>query len=152
MFWKLIAAFAIIYVVQLVLGMRQAKDYTAEFARLRKRGHVALGKRKSLVMSGAIVMFLLDDAGRIVEGSKLTGVTVLSRCRPLNAVNGLLMTEIPDQRPAGMSRTLWDAVLNAREVYKVVHGGGQAVEPLGPFAQAWATIRRIFRRPSAHVA
>ena len=53
-----------------------------------------------MVTTGAIVMFLLDEDGTIVEGTRLTGVTVLSRFRPLPEFDGLRLATLDDnERP-----------------------------------------------------
>ena len=79
MFWFAAICFALVYVTNMVLALMQSKNYTTAYTTLKRRGRVAIGKRKGLLTTGAIVMFLLDGDGTIVEGTRLTGVTVLAR-------------------------------------------------------------------------
>ena len=68
MFWTIAIAFAVIYGLNTILGLRQMKNFASEFRALRIRGRVAIGKRKGLLTAGAIVMFLLDEEGFIRDG------------------------------------------------------------------------------------
>ena len=93
MFWTVLIAFAVVYLTQTFLALRQSKNFAATFTSLRRRGRVALGKKQGLLSAGALVLFLLDDDGRIVEGHKLSGVTVLSRFRVFDAFGNEIFSE-----------------------------------------------------------
>ena len=94
MFWTFLIGFAVLYLTQTVLGLRQSKNFADTFTAMRRRGKVALGKKQGLLVAGALVLFLLDDAGHIVEGRKLSGVTVLSRFKTFDAYNGLQLADL----------------------------------------------------------
>ncbi len=89
MFWFAAICFALVYVINMVLALLQSKNYTTTYTTLKRRGRVAIGKKKGLVTTGAIVMFLLDEDGNVVEGTRLTGITVLARFRAFPDFDGL---------------------------------------------------------------
>lgn len=132
MFWLLVVTFVLVYVVQLFLGLRQAKHFAAVFSDLRRRGRVAIGKRKGLLSAGALVMFRIDDDGIIVEGRRMTGVTVLARFRPLTDFDGEQIATLTLGRDRRYSAGLRSAVENARENYLIITAGGVAAEPQRP--------------------
>ena len=142
MFWLLVFTFAFVYVVQTFLGLRQAKHFAATFTMLRRRGRVAIGKRQAWFTAGAIVMFLLDDEGLIVEGRRMSGVTVLARFRSLPDFNGqALASIIPETSRAAGNAGLRAAVANARENYLIITSGGSRPRASTPFARIRDRVR-----------
>ena len=146
MFWTFLIGFAVLYLTQTVLAMRQSKDFATTFTALRRRGKVAMGKKQGLLVAGALVLFLLDDAGRIVEGRKLSGVTVLSRFRRFEDFDGLELDGLAPETDRRLSRPLRAAVTNARDNYRTVMAGGKPLEPPGPLAGVGIAIGRLIGR------
>ena len=70
MFWFAAICFALVYGANVVLALLQSKNYTTAYTTLRRRGRVAIGKKKGLLTTGAIVMFQLDEDGTILEGTR----------------------------------------------------------------------------------
>lgn len=146
MFWTILIAFAVVYLTQTLLAHRQSKDFADTFAVLRRQGRVAIGKKQGLLVAGAIVMFRLDDAGSIVEGRKLSGVTVLSRFRPFTAFDGEALTALHPEQDRRFNRSVRAAVTNARDNYRIITAGGVAPEPPGPLAGIGSAVGRLVRR------
>ncbi len=149
MFWTVAIGFAVIYVIQTVTALFQAKDFMAHFTRLRRLGPVAIGKKKGLFTAGAIVLLLLDDEGNIREGARLNGVTVLARFREFNDYTNRNIVTIDPMSDRRFTKSLRQALANARENYAVVHAGGVPVEPAAPLTQIGQRIKRIFHREVA---
>lgn len=147
MFWFAAICFAIVYVTNMVLALMQSKNYTTSYTALRRRGRVAIGKKKGLLTTGAIAMFLLDEEGRIIEGTRLTGITVLARFRPFREFDGLRITEIDPGRDRRFTRSVRLAVENARDNYLYWSTGQTPPEPPGPFGQLADALRRATGRP-----
>ncbi|MEL4357189.1 MULTISPECIES: transcriptional regulator GutM [unclassified Luteococcus] len=135
MFWPIIIAFGVFYVIQTVLALRQANSYARTFGALRRRGRVAIGKQKNLVLSGAIVMFLLDEQDRIVEATRLSGVTVFSRFRRLTTFDGQTMRDVDATQHRELSSSLRAAIVNARDNFLLVSEGRIPPEPPGPITK-----------------
>ncbi len=149
-FWPFLIGFGIFYAINTVLGFRQAKHFSSTFIALRRRGRVGIGKRKGLVASGAIVMFLLDDDGRILEGTRMSGVTAMARFRALPAFDGELLSDLAPQTRRELAPSVRLAAANARDNYLVIAAGGVAAEPPGPWARIAARLspRRIAQAPA----
>lgn len=146
MFWTIAIGFAVIYAVQTVTALFQAKNFMANFIRLRRLGPVAIGKKKGLFTAGAIVLFLLDDEGNIREGARLNGVTVLARFREFHAYDDQSIININPLTDKRFTKSLRQAVANARENYAVVHAGGVPTEPAAPLTQIGHRIKGLFHR------
>lgn len=149
MFWLLVVTFVLVYLVQLILGLRQAKHFAAVFSELRRRGRVSIGKHKGLLSAGALVMFLLDDDGAIVEGRRMTGVTVLARFRPLTDFDGEQIATLTLGRERRYSAGMRSAVHNARDNYLIITSGGVAAEPPTAIARYASVARSVFKRRDA---
>lgn len=128
MFWPILIAVAVIYVANSLLAMRQMKDFANSYRDLRHGGRVAIGKQKNALSTGAIVMLQLDDENRIVTGTRLTGLTVLSRFKEFPAFNGQPVADI-DPQGLELSPSMRRAVINARDNFLVVQSGGVPAEP-----------------------
>ncbi|GAA1371961.1 MAG TPA: transcriptional regulator GutM [Candidatus Luteococcus avicola] len=135
MFWTLMIAFAIFYILQMVLSIRQATHYTKQYGAMRRRGRVAIGKQKNLLFSGAIVMFLIDDDDVVVEGSRLNGVTVFSRFRPLEGCAGVSIRDVDALADRRHPKSVRQAIANARHNFMVVSEGLVPEEPPGPITR-----------------
>lgn len=152
MFWSFLIAFAVVYLTQTLLALRQSKNFADRFTALRRRGRVALGKKQGLVTAGALVLFLIDDDGRIVEGHKLSGVTVLSRFRRFGAFDGLPLATLAPENDRRFTRPVRAAVANARDNFRTVLAGGKPVDPPGPFAEVGLVLGRLIGRRGATTA
>ncbi|MBP3853611.1 MAG: transcriptional regulator GutM, partial [Erysipelotrichaceae bacterium] len=75
------AVIGIAFVIQFILSSFQMKNFANEFAKLRRKGRVVVGRKSGGFHAGAIVMFLIDDNGLILEAKKLEGTTFLARMK-----------------------------------------------------------------------
>ncbi len=152
MFWFAAICFALVYVTNTALAFLQSKDYTSAYTAMRRRGRVAIGKKKGLVTTGAIVMFLLDGNGRIVEGRRLTGVTVLARFRPFDEFDGLDVASIDASSDNRFTKSVRLAVDNARDNYLYWTTGQTPPEPPGPLGYFADALRKLAGRPPKHLS
>jgi glucitol operon activator protein len=151
MFWFVLIGFAVLYVAQLFLALKQAKNYTTTYATMRRKGRVAIGKKKGLFTAGAIVMFQLDDQDAIVAGTRLKGVTVLSRFQDFLLFDGLPLAEVDAHDDRRFSRSLRDAIDNARDNLLYSRTGRIPPEPPGPFRQLADRLRKLTGRKTVPV-
>ena len=147
MFWIFLIAIAFAWVVQSVLSYRQTKAFTQLFVALRRKGRVAMGKFRGGLVAGSIVMFVLDEDDRIVEGQRLGGVTVLARFKEFNDFNGQHIGSLDPQQVATMGKPLVRAVANARENYRLISRGEVAPEPPTAVARMLDKLPGINRKP-----
>lgn len=147
-FWFIAGVLAIAYVVQLFLGYHQLQNFQKNYASLRRRGKVAIGKRKNSLSAGAIALFLVDENGQIVEGRSLSGTTVLCRFRPLTAFDRKDIGEISAKDDKQFSPGLRRAIDNARDNWLTVQRGGTPPEPPTPLDRLVLGIKRLTSRKS----
>ena len=87
-------------------------------------------------------------AGRtIVEGTRITGVTVLARFRPFPLYDGLHISEIDATGDRCLTGSVRAAVNNARDNYLFSLTGSVPPEPPGPLSQLANQVRTLFGRP-----
>lgn len=141
-FWLLIVALAISYLAQVGLSFFQMKDFASTYGSLRRRGKVAIGKRKAAFSAGSIALLLIDAEGMVTEARAMSGLTVLARFRPLHGFDGLHISQI-DSGPVGrMPRGLRLAILNARDNWLAVQRGETPQDPPGPLTRLLARLRK----------
>lgn len=149
MFWIFLFAFGIAYILQVILGSLQLKNFAKHYAQLRRQGKVAIGKRKNALSAGAIVMFLLDENGVIKESRGMSGLTVLARFKKLKGLDGLHICDLARENLRLLPKGLRLAVFNARDNYLLVQEGKTPTEPAGPWTrvaekmQAWRSKKKV---------
>ena len=142
-FWFLIIILGVSYLAQMGFSFFQLQDFAKAYASLRKRGKVAIGKRKNALSAGSIALFLIDDAGTIVEAKALSGLTVGARFKPLTGFDGMGIEHVTEGPLARLPRGLRLAVLNARDNWVTVQLGQTPEDPPGPLSRILARLRRV---------
>lgn len=142
-FWLLIVALAISYLAQVGLSFFQMKDFATNYGSLRRRGKVAIGKRKGAVSAGSIALFLIDGDGLVIEARAMSGLTVLARFKSLAGFDGIHIGQIADGPLSRLPRGLRNAVLNARDNWVAVQRGETPQDPPGPFTRLLARMRLL---------
>ncbi len=99
-------------------GYMQIKNFNKEFIDLRRKGKVAVGRKKGSFASGSIVMFLITDEGDILEGKLLYGTSVLARVKDFNKFNNRTLISIKSEELKGIKRPLKKSILDAKKNYE----------------------------------
>lgn len=86
---KLLFIALLLYVLQAILTYFQIKNYRSTVSIMRKKGFIGIGTKKKKLGAGNIVILVSDEAGKILEGQLMKGVSVLARFRDLKDFNGL---------------------------------------------------------------
>ncbi|TWT28256.1 transcriptional regulator GutM [Planomicrobium sp. CPCC 101110] len=91
-----IAIFAGVWLLQLLLTRVQMKNYQETIKKLSNRpsGFLGVGIKKQKLGIGAIAILVTDTNGRVVESQIMKGVTVFSRFQPFVQWNGMALEEI----------------------------------------------------------
>lgn len=144
-FLTLFILFAIgAYVFQLVLGLFQVKHFNKIYRELREQGKVAIGRRAGKIKAGTIVMFAIEDDGKILDARLMQGVTVLSKFRRLEQYIHQDLHFIDSYHPLVRkeNKLTQEAMENAREIYLKVSVGDYVEEPAQtPLGQLGTTIK-----------
>lgn len=127
------------YLLQVLLTLKQIKHFTKIYQALRRQGKVAIGRRSGKVKAGTIVMFAVDDQGKVLDCQKMQGVTILARFKPLPQFIGEDIHYLDKYHPKfrACNSLLQEAILNAREIYVRVQAGNYQEAPaVSPFTGA----------------
>ena len=113
------------YILQIVFGMKQLKNFNQVYSELRKKGRVAIGRRAGKVQSGTIVMFAVDRRGHVLDARKMRGVTVLARFKPMPTYVGKDIHYFDNYNPMirKENKLLRIAIEDAREVFLRTEAG-----------------------------
>lgn len=133
---KLLLLVAAMFVIQGLLSAVQMKHFAKEFAAMRRRGRVACGRQAGGFHAGAIVLFLLDENGVILEGKKLVGVTCFARVKPFPGFEGKSLAVLDEADLPKYGKNLRRAILDARSTYQLFMSGEAIPEPPTPFQRA----------------
>lgn len=141
-FWLVLIVLGVAYLLQVAMGTLQLRDFANTYGALRRRGKVAIGKRKNALSAGAIALFLIDEEGRIVEGRGMSGLTVAARFKELKGFAGMHIRDIGPETVKRIPKGLRLAIINARDNWMVVQEGEIPQDPPGP----WTRLTNRFSR------
>lgn len=125
-------AFAIgAYVFQTILGFLQIKHFNEVYGELRRKGKVAIGRKNGRIKAGTLVLFAVEDEGKIIDVRLMQGVTIFSKFRRLDQFIGQDLHYIDKYHPLVReeNKLTQEAMENAREIYLRVTTGNYVEEP-----------------------
>lgn len=90
-----IAVFVGMWLLQIVLTIRQSNHYQRQLRELRQQlsGFLGVGVHKRKFGSGAVVILVTDDNGVVTRCKEMTGVTVFARFREVSERIGKSLDE-----------------------------------------------------------
>ena len=108
------------YIFQMFLGWQQLKDFNKTYTMLRKLGRVAIGRKSGRIKSGTIVMFAVDENGRVLKAS-----TILARFQNMDDYVGEDIHYFDKYNPLVRkeNKLMQSAIEDARKVY-LLHEAG----------------------------
>ena len=115
-------------VINFLLGFMQIKNFNINYIEMRKKGKVAIGRKRGYIQVGSIVMFLIDNDGIIVDCRKMQGVTVFARVKKFAGLEGKNLSNITKEDLSNYNKYTRAAVLDAVKNYNVFKGGGEIEE------------------------
>lgn len=96
--WSWLALFlALAWGVQSLLAYRQIRELrqkVADIGRCRRSGFLGVGTYRRFARPGAVVILVADTGGRLVEGYRLLGWSVLARLEAYEGVEGVPVEEL----------------------------------------------------------
>lgn len=137
-------AIAIAFAAQIALSMVQMRHFSNEFVKLRRQGRVACGRKAGGFHAGAVVMFLIDDIGRIKDAKKLEGVTCFARVKPLPGFEGRMIDSLSISDGPKGHKNLCKAIEDASLTYRKYVAGEIIPDPPSPFQKAGRSVSNLF--------
>ena len=83
---QLIALIIFVWALQCVFTLFQLKYFNREYIELRKKGFVLIGKQRSRISRGCVVLLLITRDGEILDSRVMNGYTVFTRFRTIPSV------------------------------------------------------------------
>ncbi|CUH96445.1 hypothetical protein P22_2535 [Propionispora sp. 2/2-37] len=103
------------YVLQMVLTYFQVKNLRKTLAESRGKGIVGMGSKKRKLSAGNVVILISNEAGHIIEGRMMQGITVLARFREIANIKGHTVTELKEKILSQSAKKQDKAMLEAIE-------------------------------------
>lgn len=144
--FQMIVVFAAAFCLQAIASMAQMKYFAREFTEYRRQGKVVCGRQAGGFHAGAIVLFLIDDAGIIRKAKKLEGVTCMARFREMEGFRGKYVGELSGEEVPKTHRNLRKAVRDAALSYRKYISGEEIETPPAPFEKAYRSATAAVRR------
>ncbi|MFX3619216.1 MAG: transcriptional regulator GutM [Sporolactobacillus sp.] len=111
------------FILQNLFGYFQIRHFTATFVKMRRRGRIAIGKRKGNFRSGTLVFLVIDEKGTIIEAQKMQGVTVFAHFHSLPDLIGDSIQSLAPEKLLNYNKLLRFAVQNAADNYTMFAQG-----------------------------
>ncbi|WP_227938391.1 transcriptional regulator GutM [Alkalihalobacillus deserti] len=125
MFIYLIILVGIAWLVQSFLGFFQIKNFNKHFSFLRQKGRVAIGRKRGLFKAGTVILIAINKGNKIIEARKMQGVTVFSRVRPMQGLDGKDLLKLTKQDLQIYDKLTIAAIQDAVANVKVISKGGE---------------------------
>lgn len=142
----MIIILAVGFGMQYVFGMFQMKNFTKHYTELRRKGKVAVGRKPAILQSGTLVLLQINNKKEIEDARYMQGVTVFSRVRNLNGVEGLKIDRIVLEDIQQHNKLLRNAILDAKRTYNIIQSGGEVERIPSPFMKAANRINKLFSK------
>ncbi|MCO7127241.1 transcriptional regulator GutM [Sporolactobacillus shoreicorticis] len=134
------------FLLQLFFGYFQIKHFSNVFVEMRRKGKVAIGRKKGHFKSGTIVFFTVDPDGNIVDARKMQGVTIFARFHEMNEFIHENIQHLPEMKMKRCNKLLQKAIANSVHNYTVVANGGVIKDaPKTPMAGMSLMIKSLFQ-------
>lgn len=120
------------YALQVVLGLRQLKHFNLVYQEMRRKGRVVIGRRSGKFRAGTIVIFAVDQAGKVLEARKMQGVSVMAKFKAMPAYLGQDIHYLDTYNPLVRqeNKLLQVAIEDARELFVRIEAGNYKDVPL----------------------
>lgn len=115
-------------IANFLFSLIQIKDFNKNYAEMRRKGKVAIGRRRGYIQAGTVVLFLIDNSGIIIDARKIQGVSVFARVRKFAGLQGKSLGDITKKDLNKYNIYMKAAVLDAVKNYNVFKGGGEIKE------------------------
>ncbi|MGX7204559.1 transcriptional regulator GutM [Enterococcus pingfangensis] len=124
----------IAYIFQILLGMKQIKNFNTVYIRMKRKGKVAIGRRPGKIASGTILLLGVSDKGIIQEAEMMQGISVVARFKARPQFVGIDIHQLMESAILTKENKLTrQAAENAQKVYLAVEKGNyQETKPISP--------------------
>ncbi|RKL64910.1 transcriptional regulator [Salipaludibacillus neizhouensis] len=125
----LIILIGLAWLVQSFLGFLQIQHFNKHFVEMRRKGKVAIGRRRGFFRAGTVVLLGVNSRKEIIDARKMQGITVLSKVKVLKGLEQKSILKIKEvdlkQYDVLTAASIQDAVFQYKTV---VLEGGEVLE------------------------
>lgn len=125
MFIYIILLIGSAWLLQSFLGFFQIKNFNKHFSQLRRKGRVAIGRKKGFFRAGTVILIAINKSNQILEAKKMQGVTVFSRVKPLRGLDGKNLLKLTMQDLHIYDKLTVAAIQDAAANVKIISKGGE---------------------------
>ena len=114
----------VVWVLQLLLSLRQMRRFYRRVGELKKLGRTSIGVGGGTYRGRAYAVVVADPAGRVQTAEIMSGISVFAALRPLPELNGWNLRALHESPPADLSTKQRAALTKAAT--KLLKGGEDA--------------------------
>ncbi len=137
------------YLLQTLFGVFQIKHFNTVYTELRKKGRVAIGRRAGKIRAGTLILFAVEEDGKVLDCRLMQGVTVLARFKVCDNLIGFDLHYLDSYHPTvrKYNKLTQLAIMNARELFLRIEADNYVEEPvLSPFYSIPFYLNRLKNR------
>ncbi|RIL41430.1 transcriptional regulator, partial [Mammaliicoccus fleurettii] len=112
---------------------------------LRCNVRVAFGRRPSIFIAGTLVFFQLTGLFVIEVVRYLPVVTVFSKFRKLEGLEGFKLNKVTDKDLKNYNKLLVKAILDAQHTLNIIDKGGEIEKIPSPLMKAVKKVNKLFK-------
>ena len=112
---QLIILIIFVWALQCIFTLFQLKYFNREYINLRKKGFVLIGRQRSRISRGCVILLLITREGDILDSKVMNGYTVFTRFRSIPSIkNKNIMENWENEK---MDTVVKKALYNAQSNY-----------------------------------
>lgn len=112
---QLIILIIFVWALQCIFTLFQLKYFNREYIDLRRKGFVLIGKQRSRISRGCVVLLLITREGDILDSKVMNGYTVFTRFKTIPSLkNKNIMDNLDDLK---IDKVIKKALYNAQSNY-----------------------------------
>jgi len=112
-----IAVFIIIgiicWILNFAFGFIQIKNFNQSYIDMRRKGRVAIGRKRGYLQAGTIVLINIDEEDRIFDCKMMQGISVLAKVKDFTGLEGKKINELTEMDLKQYKKLKRVAILNA---------------------------------------
>ena len=116
----------ICWILNFIFGFMQLKNFNTNYIEMRKKGRVAIGRKKGYLQAGTIVLININEEDKIFDCKMMQGISVLAKVKSFTGLEGKKINELTELDLNKYKKLKRVAILNAIDNFNQFKKGAEA--------------------------
>ena len=103
----------ICWILNFAFGFIQIKNFNQNYIDMRRKGRVAIGRKRGYLQAGTIVLINIDEEDRIFDCKIMQGISVLAKVKGFTGLEGKRIGDLAEVDLKQYKKLIRVAILNA---------------------------------------